>query len=164
MRNVLFYWFHQKLMFRHGSKHLHVWQIRLIQFPVKDGRDAVNEGSNGWKGVYFPPKAVIFPLKIIWSKYISFFVPWLPWLEESYIKESGNYQSYEFFRMGKCQKRIDQRFNNKILRNIRNNSILAQNTNEIKFAWYRKNVVIELKLGTKKTTLFPGNPKTIQLG
>ena len=81
-----------------------------------------------------------------------------------YIKESSKYQSYEFFRMGKCQKWIDQRFNNKFLRNIRNNSFLAQNTNEIKFAWYRKNVVIELNLGTKKNTRFPGNPKSIQLG
>ena len=31
-------------------------------FLSKDVKDAVREGSNGWKGVYFPPDAASFSL------------------------------------------------------------------------------------------------------
>ena len=29
-------------------------------FLSKDGKDAVREGRNGWKGVYFPPESASF--------------------------------------------------------------------------------------------------------
>ena len=42
-----------------GKKHFDVffWRIKLVLFQSKDRKDAAYEGSNGWKGVYFPPKS-----------------------------------------------------------------------------------------------------------
>ena len=35
-------------------------RIGPYSFLSKDGKDAVREGRNGWKGVYFPPEAASF--------------------------------------------------------------------------------------------------------
>ena len=35
-----------------------------LLFPSKDGKDAVREGRNGRKGVYFPPESASFPFII----------------------------------------------------------------------------------------------------
>ena len=50
------------LMYRRGNNHFdaHFRRIGRVLFPSKDGKDAVHEGKNGRKGVYFPARFVIF--------------------------------------------------------------------------------------------------------
>ena len=47
-----------------GNNHFDVLFRRIgpVHFPSKDGRDAVREGRNGRKGVYFKPESTSFPL------------------------------------------------------------------------------------------------------
>ena len=50
---------------RRGNNHIDVqfWRIGPVLFPSKKGKDAVREGRNGRKGVYFPQKLAFFPYK-----------------------------------------------------------------------------------------------------
>ena len=41
---------------------VHLWRIRPVHFPSKDGKDAGYEGKEGWKGIYFPPESAFLPL------------------------------------------------------------------------------------------------------
>ena len=52
------------LLCRRGNNHfdVHFRRIGPVPFPSEDGEDAVREGRNGRKGVYFPPKSASFPL------------------------------------------------------------------------------------------------------
>ena len=52
------------LLCRRGNNHfdVHFRQIGPYFFLSKDGKDAVREGRNGRKGVYFPPESASFPL------------------------------------------------------------------------------------------------------
>ena len=47
---------------RRGNNHfdVHFRRIGPYFFLSKDGKDAVREGRNGWKGVYFPPESASF--------------------------------------------------------------------------------------------------------
>ena len=47
------------LLCRRGNNHfdVHFRQIGTYFFLSKDGKDAVREGRNGRKGVYFPPES-----------------------------------------------------------------------------------------------------------
>ena len=47
------------LLRRRGNNHFDVYfrQIGPYFFLSKDGKDAVREARNGWKGVYFPPES-----------------------------------------------------------------------------------------------------------
>ena len=47
------------LLRRRGNHHFDVYfrQIGPYFFLSKDGEDAVREGRNGWKCVYFPPES-----------------------------------------------------------------------------------------------------------
>ena len=47
------------LLCRRGNNHfdVHFRRIGPYSFLSKDGKDAVREGRNGWKGVYFPPES-----------------------------------------------------------------------------------------------------------
>ena len=49
---------------RRGNNHfdVHFRRIGPVPFLSKDGKDAVREGRNGWKSVYFPPESASFPL------------------------------------------------------------------------------------------------------
>ena len=53
------------LLCRRGNKHsdVHFRRIGPYLFLSKDGKDAVREGGNGRKGVYFPPESA--PLSLI---------------------------------------------------------------------------------------------------
>ena len=61
-------------MCRRGNNHfdVHFRRIGPYSFLSKDGKDAVREGRNGWKGVYFPPESASFLWYIIWLKYFSY--------------------------------------------------------------------------------------------
>ena len=52
------------LLCRRGNNHfdVHFRRIGPYFFLSKDGKDAVREGRNGWKGVYFPPESASFSL------------------------------------------------------------------------------------------------------
>ena len=52
------------LLCRRGNNHfdVHFRRNGPYSFLSKDGKDAVREGGNGWKGVYFPPESATFPL------------------------------------------------------------------------------------------------------
>ena len=54
----------QYLWRRRGNNHfdVHFRRIGPVPFVSKDGKDAVREGRNGWRSVYFPPKSASFPL------------------------------------------------------------------------------------------------------
>ena len=50
------------LLCRRGNNHfdVHFRRIGPYFFLSKDGKDAVREGGNGRKGVYFPPESASF--------------------------------------------------------------------------------------------------------
>ena len=52
------------LLCRRGNNHFDVQFRRIgpLPFLSKDGKDAVHEGRNGRKGIYFPPGSAFFPL------------------------------------------------------------------------------------------------------
>ena len=49
---------------RRGNNHFdaHFRRIGPVPSLSKDGKDAVRDGRNGWKSVYFPPESASFPL------------------------------------------------------------------------------------------------------
>ena len=50
------------LLCRRGNNNfdVHFRRIGPYSFLSKDGKDAVREERNGWKGVYFPPESASF--------------------------------------------------------------------------------------------------------
>ena len=50
------------LLCRRGKNHfdVHLWRIGPYFFLSKGGKDAVREGRDGRKGVYFPPESASF--------------------------------------------------------------------------------------------------------
>ena len=48
----------------HGNNHsdVHFRLIGPVPLLSKDGKEAVREGGNGWRSVYFPPESASFPL------------------------------------------------------------------------------------------------------
>ena len=65
------------LLCRRGNNHFDVYFRRIgpVLFPSKDGKNAVREGRNGRKCVYFPPESASYPLINNMIKYFSIFVP-----------------------------------------------------------------------------------------
>ena len=65
------------LLCRRRNNHfdVHFRRIGPYFFLSKDGKDAVREGRNGRKGVYFPPESASFSLISIMIKVFSLFVP-----------------------------------------------------------------------------------------
>ena len=57
-------------------------------FLSKDGKDAVREGRNGWKGVYFPPESASFPLINNMIK-VLFRICTLSWRVNNYVSRQG---------------------------------------------------------------------------
>ena len=51
------------LLCRRGNNHFDVDFRRIgpVRFPSTDGKDAVGEGRNGRRNVYFPPESASFP-------------------------------------------------------------------------------------------------------
>ena len=60
-------------MCRRGNNQfdVHFRRIGPVPFPSKDGKDAVCEGRNGWKGVYFPQ----INFEVFKVKHVSLFIP-----------------------------------------------------------------------------------------
>ena len=52
------------LLYRRENNHfdVHLRRIEPLISPSKNGKDAVSEGRNGRKGVYFPQKSAFFLL------------------------------------------------------------------------------------------------------
>ena len=65
------------LLCRRGRNHfdVHFQRIGPYFFLSKDGEDAVREGRNGRKGVFFPPDSASSSLINNMIKYFSLFVP-----------------------------------------------------------------------------------------
>ena len=57
-------------------------------FLSKDGKDAVGEGRNGRKGVYFPPESASFPLIKTMIK-VLFPICTLIWRVNNYVSRQG---------------------------------------------------------------------------
>ena len=74
-------------MCRRGNKHFDVdfWRIRLVQFSLKDGRDAAYEVRNGWKSVYFPPDSEFFVFMVNIIKVVLFLIYTLTWRVNNYV-------------------------------------------------------------------------------
>ena len=64
MELPLIFGLYHYLWCRRGNNHfdVHFRRIGPVHFLSKDGKDAVREGRNGWKSVYFPPESASFPL------------------------------------------------------------------------------------------------------
>ena len=89
MEKTLIFCFCYYLLCRRGNNHfdVHFRRIGPFFFLSKDGKDAVPEGRNGLKGVYFPPESasfslinnmikVLFPIcTLIWRVNIFVFPP-----------------------------------------------------------------------------------------
>ena len=78
------------LLCRRGNNHfdVHLRRIGSVLFPSKDGKDAVPEGRNGRKGVYFPPESASFPLINIMIK-VPFPICTLIWRRNNYVSRQG---------------------------------------------------------------------------
>ena len=74
------------LLCRRGNNHfdVHFRRIGLYFFLSKDGKDAVCEGRNGRKGVYFPPASASFSL-INYMIKVLFPVCTLIWRVNNYV-------------------------------------------------------------------------------
>ena len=74
------------LLCRRGNNHfdVHFRRIGLYSFLSKDGKDAVREGKNGRKSVYFPPESASFSLINIMIK-VLFPICTLIWRENNYV-------------------------------------------------------------------------------
>ena len=61
--SLVFYLCHY-LLCQRGNNHfdIHFRPIGPVLFPSKDGKNAVREGRNGPRSVYFPPESASFPL------------------------------------------------------------------------------------------------------
>ena len=64
MENTLIFVYVFIYLCRRGTNHFDVHFRRIGPYfsPSKDGKDAVREGRNGRKGVYFPPESASFTL------------------------------------------------------------------------------------------------------
>ena len=78
------------LLCRRGNNHfdVHFRQIGPYLFLPKDGEDAVREGRNGWKSVYFPPESAPFSLINIMIK-LLFPICTLIWRVNNYVSRQG---------------------------------------------------------------------------
>ena len=76
---------------RRGNNHfdVHFRRIGSYFFLSKDGKDAVREGRNGRKGVYFPPESASFPSTNNMIK-VHFPICTLIWLVNIYVSRQGN--------------------------------------------------------------------------
>ena len=73
-----------------GNNHFDVLFRRIgpYSFLSKDGKDAVREGKNGRKGVYFPPESASFPLIYNMIK-VLFPIFTLIWRVNNYVSRQG---------------------------------------------------------------------------
>ena len=78
------------LLCRRGNNHFDVLFRRIgpYFFLSKDGKDAVREGRNGRKGVYFPPESASFPLINNMIKVLFPFCT-LIWRVNKYVSRQG---------------------------------------------------------------------------
>ena len=78
------------LLCRRENNHfdVHFRRIGPFFFPWKEGKDAVHEGGNGRKGVYFPPESASFPLINNMIK-VLFPVCALIWRVNNYVSRQG---------------------------------------------------------------------------
>ena len=78
------------LLCRRGNNHFDVSfrHIGPYLFLSKYGKDAVREGRNGRKGVYFPPESAYFPLINIMIK-VLFPICTLIWHVNIYVSRQG---------------------------------------------------------------------------
>ena len=78
------------LLCRRGNNHfdVHFRWIGPYFFLSKDGKDAVREGRNGRKGVYFPPESASFPLINNMIKKLFPFCT-LNWRVNNYVSRQG---------------------------------------------------------------------------
>ena len=88
MTLILFLCFY--LLRRRGNNHfdVHFRRIGPYFFLSKDGKDAVREGRNGWKSVYFPPESASFPLIYNMIK-VLFPICTLIWRVNNYVSRQG---------------------------------------------------------------------------
>ena len=78
------------LLCRGGDHHfdVHFRRIGPYFFLSNDGKDAVREGRNGWKGVHFPPESASFPSIISMIK-VLFYVCTLIWRVNNFVSRQG---------------------------------------------------------------------------
>ena len=78
------------LLYRRRNNHfdVHFRRIGPSFFLSKDGKDAVREGRNGRKGVYFPPESASFPLINTTIK-VLFPVGTLIWRVNNHVSRQG---------------------------------------------------------------------------
>ena len=78
------------LLCRRGNNHfdVHFRRIGPCFFLSKEGKDAVREGRNERKGVYFPPESASFPLINIMIKVLFHFCT-LTWRVNHYVSRQG---------------------------------------------------------------------------
>ena len=78
------------LLCRRGNNHfdVHFRRIGPYFFLSKDGKDAVREGRNERKGVYFPPESASFPLINTVIK-VLFPICTLIWRVNKYVSRQG---------------------------------------------------------------------------
>ena len=90
MEMTLIFYLCRYLWCRRGNNHfdVHFRRIGPVPFLSKDGKDAVREGRNGWKGVYFPPESASFPL-IIYIIKVLFPICTLIWRVNIYVSRQG---------------------------------------------------------------------------
>ena len=67
---------------------VHFRRIGPVFFPSKDRKDAVREGRNGRKGVYFPPESASIPLINNMIK-VVFPICTLIWRVNNYVSRQG---------------------------------------------------------------------------
>ena len=79
------------LLCRRGNNHfdVHFRRIGPYFFLSKDGKNAVREGRNAWKGVYFPPESASSSLINILIK-VLFPIGTLIWRVNNYVSRQGN--------------------------------------------------------------------------
>ena len=86
----LFFIFYFFLLCRRGNNHfdVHFRRIGPYFFLSKDGKDAVREGRNGRRDVYFPPDSASFPLINNMIK-VLFPIFTFIWRVNNYISRQG---------------------------------------------------------------------------
>ena len=75
---------------RCGNNHfdVHFRRIGPVLFPSKDGKDAVQEGKSGRKGVYFAPESAFLPFVNTMLK-LLFRICTLNWGVDNYVSRQG---------------------------------------------------------------------------
>ena len=86
----LIFYLRYSLLSRRGIDHFNIlfWRIGPLPFLSKDGKDAVHEGRNGWRGVCFPPMSEYFPFVDNMSK-VFFPLCTLIWRVIKYVSRQG---------------------------------------------------------------------------